>query len=207
LKGLRVCLASLLLLLVGSCAPLSGPQSEAAEFETWLAAVPERDVSYARFQAALELAGVADVVAVHQLWLVDRLRPECATAPYVIPDEALWPNIVPALRFIRDHVKPAVGEVIVVSAYRDEAFNTCIRGATLSAHRSFHALDLVPANRALGRDGLIALLCPIHEGAGARDGIGLGIYTGQRFHIDARSFRGWGADYRRATFPCDAGTG
>jgi len=201
---LRACLVSLLLLLIGSCAPVGSPQAELVEFEVWLAAAPERAPTFARFQAALHQAGVADVVAAHQLWLADRLHPECVSAPYVIPDEALWPNILPALGFIRDHVKPAVGEVIVVSAYRDEAFNTCIRGAPLSAHQSFHALDLVPANRALGRGDLIALLCPIHDGAGARDGIGLGIYSGLRFHIDARSFRGWGADYRRATFPCDA---
>lgn len=193
----------LFILFAGSCTPLRGPQSELAQFNAWVAAAPDRAATFARFEAMLEQADVAEVVPAHQLWLVDRLRPECVTAPYVVPAEEAWPNIVPALRFIRDHVKPAVGDVAVVSAYRDAAFNTCMRGAAQSAHRSFHALDLVPLNRALGRENLIALLCPIHAMAGARDGIGLGIYTGQRFHIDARSFRGWGPDYRRATFPCD----
>jgi hypothetical protein len=34
--------------------------------------------------------------------------------------------------------------------------------------------------------------------------MGLGIYAGRRFHIDARGFRGWGPDYHRTSFPCDA---
>jgi len=91
----------MLLLLVGSCMAVRGPQAEKAEFEVWLAAAPERAAAFARFEPMLQEAEVAGVVPTHQLWLVDRLHPECVAAPYVIPAEEAWPNVVPALRFIR----------------------------------------------------------------------------------------------------------
>ena len=55
--------------------------------------------------------GVVGVVPSHELWLVDQIRPQCSPEPFVQPPEDVWRNIVPALRFIRDQVKPAVGEV------------------------------------------------------------------------------------------------
>jgi len=176
--------------------------ARADAFERWLAASPERGDAFARFEAMLAEEGVAGVLPAYDLWLVDQIRPQCATEPFVAPPEEEWRNIVPALRFIRDHVKPAIGDVRVVSGYRDEAFNTCIRGASRSAHRSYYALDLVPVSDSISREDLIALLCPIHETDGQRDGIGLGIYSARRFHIDARSYRGWGHDHHSATFPC-----
>lgn len=171
-------------------------------FETWSAADPARVEAFARFEAMLEAEGVEDVLPAHQLWLVDQIRPECASEPYVMPPEAQWRDIVPALLFIRDHVKPAIGDLRVVSGYRDEAFNTCIGGARRSAHRGYYALDLVPVNESVSRADLIATLCPIHETDGVRAHIGLGIYSGRRFHIDARGYRGWGGDHHSASFPC-----
>lgn len=180
----------------------SVPAQGASIFSEWRAADPARDQAFLRFEAMLVEEGVADVIPADDLWLVDQIRPHCAAEPFVQPPEDEWRNIVPALRFIRDHVKPAIGDVRVVSGYRDEAFNICIRGAARSAHRSYRALDLVPVDANVSRSDLIAELCPIHEGAGARDNIGLGIYSARRFHIDARGYRGWGHDHRGATFPC-----
>lgn len=73
----------------------------------------------------LQNEGVADVVPNHELWVVDRLAPECVTSSFVIPPERTWPSIVPALRYIRDQVEPAIGEARVASGYRDEVFNAC----------------------------------------------------------------------------------
>lgn len=178
------------------------PAQSASIFGEWRSANPLRDQAFGRFEAMLAEEGVANVIPAHELWLVDQIRPQCASEPFVQPPEEEWRNIVPALRFIRDHVEPAIGDVRVMSGYRDEAFNTCIRGATRSAHRSYRALDLVPVDESITRADLIALLCPIHESAGAAANIGLGIYTARRFHIDARGYRGWGHDHRGATFPC-----
>ncbi|HET7463617.1 MAG TPA: D-Ala-D-Ala carboxypeptidase family metallohydrolase [Longimicrobium sp.] len=173
-----------------------------AEFRRWSNEAPGRTEAFARFEAMLSAAGVGDVVPAYDLWIADRVMPKCLVEPFVAPPDGEWPNIVPALRFIRDHVEPAIGEVRVVSAYRDPAFNACVGGAPASAHQEYQAIDLLPVDRAITRERLISTLCAIHRQEGARAGIGLGIYRGLRFHVDARSYRGWGADRRGVSFPC-----
>jgi hypothetical protein len=197
----HVVIAGLLLVACGVA-----PVNDRAAFDRWLSVDPSRSQSFARFEAMLVSEGVADVVPSYELWLTDQIDQKCVVEPFVEPPEEVWQRIVPSLRFIRDHVERAIGDVRVVSAYRDEAFNTCVRGAPRSAHREYYALDLAPVDRAIGRAALIQTLCPIHNDQGAAAQIGLGIYSGQRFHIDARGFRGWGVDYHRATFPCDQRT-
>lgn len=188
------------------CAAGSVAESEVSHsaFQEWLSGDDARAAAFARFETMLARERVADVVSNEGLWLVDRLSPECVSAPFVVPPESEWSNIAPTLRFIRDHVVPAIGPVRVVSAYRDDAFNTCIGGARRSAHRSYQALDLVPVAADITRADLIERLCELHarEGAGAR--IGMGIYSGVRFHIDARGYRGWGGDHRGTSFPCSS---
>jgi len=200
--ALRLCLAALSALLLASCTPTAVPAGP-REFERWLAADATRTPAFARFEALLQSEGVAGVLEARELWLTDRLAPECVVEPFVMPPEALWPRIIPALRYIRDYVKPAVGELNVASGYRDEAFNACVQGASRSAHREYYALDLIPRDGHVTRARLIEALCPLHAREGERFSIGMGIYRARRFHIDARGFRGWGGDFRRATFPCD----
>ncbi|MEQ1810674.1 MAG: D-Ala-D-Ala carboxypeptidase family metallohydrolase [Terricaulis sp.] len=202
---MRHTLISLCVLLVGcTMAPPPTPQEE---FQAWLAAAPDRAAQFARFEVMLTREGVAGVVASRELWLTDRLRAECVIEPYSMPPEELWRGIVPALRFVRDYVKPALGELRVASSYRDDVLNACVHGASQSVHRNYYALDLVPVDDAISRERLIETLCPIHARDGRRLGIGLGIYRARRFHIDARGFRGWGEDFHSATFPCAAGRG
>jgi hypothetical protein len=192
-----------LMLLVAACAPQAvsvGP----SEFEQWLSADASRAPAFVRFEAMLAREGVAEVVPTRELWLTDRLAPECVVEPFTMPPEEMWPHIVPTLRFVRDHVEPAIGEVTVASSYRDPTFNECVRGASQSTHRDFHALDLVPRDPAVTRERLIAALCPLHAREGARFYIGMGIYSARRFHIDATRYRRWGADFRAASSPCGA---
>lgn len=197
---MRRILAALMGAMLMACA--GPPPADADAFQDWMAAEPGRVEAFARFEAMLAEEGVAGVLPPHELWLVDQIRPECAREAFVQPPEDEWRNLVPALRFIRDHVKPAIGDVRVMSGYRDEAFNACIGGASRSAHRSFQALDMVPVDESVSRADLIAVLCPIHETEGRQAHIGLGIYSARRFHIDARGYRGWGHDHHAATFPC-----
>ena len=188
------------------CTAGSAADSEVSHsaFQEWLAVDGARVAAFARFEAMLTQEHVAEVVPNDGLWLVDRLSPECVSAPFVVPPESEWSNIAPTLRFIRDHVVPAIGPVRVVSAYRDDAFNTCIGGARRSAHRSYQALDLVPVAPDFSRADLIERLCEVHAREGAAARIGLGIYSGVRFHIDARGYRGWGGDHRGTSFPCNS---
>lgn len=191
--------ASFLILLMASCGP-PAPTQDA--FVDWLAAEDGRAQAFARFERMLEREGVSDVVPNRELWMVDRIILRCATQPFSMPPEEMWPQIVPTLRYLRDHVEPAIGDVTVVSSYRDDAFNACVQGATRSAHRSYQALDLEPADHGVNRAELISALCPVHRRFGPRQHIGFGIYDGVRFHVDARSYRGWGADRKGASFPC-----
>jgi hypothetical protein len=181
---------------------LSPARAEQDAFQSWLAQEPARAETFSRFQAALAAEGVSGVVADRQLWMVDQLNPRCARTRFAAPPAALWPAMFATLRLLRDHVAPAVGPVDIVSAWRSEAFNTCLGGAVRSAHRDFIALDLVPLDPAITRADLIARLCAVHRAEGRAARFGLGIYSGRRFHIDTRSFRGWGADHRAASFPC-----
>lgn len=202
---MRRAFALFLALALSACT--QSVRTDARAFEIWLAADGSRADALTRFEALLEREGVAGVLPTRELWVTDRLSPECVVEPFVTPPEDMWANIVPTLRFIRDYVEPAIGNVTVASGYRDPDFNACVRGAARSAHREFHALDLLPRDRLVSRDRLIDTLCPIHVREGRRFNIGLGIYRAQRFHIDARGFRGWGEDFWRATFPCDARAG
>lgn len=196
----QAALLGLFAALAASCMPVDSRSA----FERWLAADAARAESFARFEAVLQQDGVGEVVPTFQLWRVDQLRQGCAKGGFLAPPEAEWANIVATLRILRDEVVPAVGPLEVVSAYRDPEFNACVHGASRSAHMSFHALDLVPVDRAVTRERLIAALCPIHASEGVRLRMGLGIYAGRRFHVDATGHRGWGEDYRWTTFVCRA---
>jgi hypothetical protein len=51
---------------------------------------------------------------------------------------------------------------------------------------------------------MIRSLCAIHHWRGAGYDIGLGFYSGLRFHVDSKGFRKWGANGKSATSPCNA---
>ena len=59
---------------------------------------------------------------------------------------------------------------------------------------------LLPSRSALIRD-----VCRIHNSAGREFGIGLGFYSGMRFHLDSKGYRRWGANGSGATSPCVTG--
>jgi hypothetical protein len=189
---------ALLLALVPIAAPAPAPaqqlpegQSE-AEYRAWLAASPGRVGQILSFEAWQQAAGVRGVLPTWQIVRTASMWRECGGDPFEVPPFRLWPGMVDTLRFIRDHVRTSVGEVEAVSGYRNPALNRCARGSDRSAHLDFFALDLVP-RRPLSRRRLFELLCPMHARFGPAAGAGLGFYAFQRFHIDTRSFRRWGA--------------
>jgi len=106
------------------------------------------------------------------------------------------------LQFVRDDVIPSVGEVETLSAYRNGDLNACSNGAPKSAHREFFALDLTPVNKALDRTAMISSVCKAHAHDGQAYSVGLGFYSGRRFHVDSSGFRRWGANGKGATSPC-----
>lgn len=191
--------------------PLATVQRE--EFDAWLAAEPGRAREFAGFEAFIAREGFADLLPAWTLLRANANKSaRCNAEPFVLPPRALWPNILPALRLVRDKVIPAIGPVAVASAFRDPTLNACSRGATRSRHLTFHALDLVPVMQPPVPDHF-AKLCAAWREAGARSQWGLGAYQDPtkpqqnevgRFHVDGTGWRTWGFSYGRASSRCNA---
>jgi hypothetical protein len=182
--------------LLAAAAPLRAQelpvgQSE-ADYQAWLAANPGNRGQILSFEAWQQAAGVDHVLPSWQLVRTASMWRECNGQPFEVPPFRLWPGMVRTLRFIRDHVVPAVGPVEAVSGYRNPALNVCARGSERSAHLDFFALDMIPL-RPTTRRQLFERICPMHSRDGPAAGVGLGFYTYTRFHIDTRSFRRWGS--------------
>jgi hypothetical protein len=183
-------------LLLFLAAPLSAQELPVgqgeADYRAWLDSNPGHRGQILSFESWQAAAGVGNVLPSWQLVRTASMWRECNGPPFEVPPFRLWPGMVQTLRFIRDHVKPALGELEAVSGYRNPALNQCARGSERSAHLDFFALDLVPLHP-LERRELFRRLCAMHARHGGAAGVGLGFYAYQRFHIDTRSFRRWGA--------------
>lgn len=173
------------------------------DFVAWVHGAPGRGAQVRAFELYLRRAGVGGVLPLSQLLLNASSWRACGVAPYSLAPPALWPNVVPTLRFIRARIVPALGPVAAVSGYRDPVLNKCAGGAPKSAHALYYALDLTPL-RFSDRDKMIAAVCRLHARFGPAAHAGLGFYQGMRFHIDTNGFRRWGSDYHTATSPCVA---
>lgn len=211
----RVPLAAAVLVFLAAEAPVpvtapradeTVPMSSAEAFVAWVAAKPERAERIRTFAHFLVQHRVGGIFPMHQLLRSESSWQRCGGEPFVIAPRAEWPHVVGTLRFIRDRVLPKAGALEVVSGYRTPEANSCAGGAPQSAHVGFWALDLVPVGP-IERSEVIARLCAVHAAHGPRGHIGLGFYGGRRFHIDAKSYRRWGADHHGGSSPCNGAAG
>jgi hypothetical protein len=178
------------------------PGQGRAEFEAWLARRPENRAAVAEFSAYLTRAGVGDVLPAWQLVRTSSSWRQCGADGFEVAPRDKWDNIVRTLRFVKEEVIPAVGPVRALSGYRNQRLNACSNGAPASAHRHFHALDLMPVSAAVSRGEMIRSVCQAHARSGRAHDAGLGFYNGMRFHVDTSGFRRWGANGSGATSPC-----
>jgi hypothetical protein len=162
-------------------------------YRNWYIASPAHPAAVRSFNDYLVTYGVGGVVPTWQLLRTASDWYKCGQSPFEVPPPQNWPNIVQALRYIREQVIPAIGPVEPVSVYRNEVLNRCAHGAQESAHRYMQAIDMVPL-RPITRDSLIRALCTVHAQRGEPYGVGLGFYVGLRFHVDSRKFRTWGVN-------------
>ena len=154
------------------------------------------------FRSFLTENRVQDVLPVWQLVRTSSSWRECSAGRFEVAPAQQWSNIVDTLAFVKSEVRPAVGEVEALSAFRNDQLNGCSNGKPKSAHRLFFAMDLIPVGD-INRIGMIDRLCTAHAERGVEYRVGLGFYSGSRFHIDSSGFRKWGADGRGATSPCN----
>ena len=172
-------------------------------YRAWVGADPNRPVLVKSFNDYLVAAGVGGVAPTWQLLRTASQWQRCGAQPFEIPPTDGWAHIVAALRYVGAFVMPKIGRVEPVSVYRNPALNRCAGGATESTHRTVGAIDMVPLHR-ISREGLMTALCQLHLGSGTWNNVGLGLYKGVRFHIDAQKFREWGTEGARGDWGCAA---
>lgn len=171
------------------------------EFENWKNADLSRAQTIRKFEIYLKSQKVNNVLPTYQILRTASSAKECNESAFYIPPRKLWPNIVQTLKFIKLELKPKLGTFEAVSGYRNPSLNSCAGGAKNSTHANYYALDLIPKSE-LTREKLIYNICKVHDKVGRKYHIGLGFYTGVRFHIDSRAYRRWGADGRSYSSPC-----
>ncbi|MFL6724695.1 MAG: D-Ala-D-Ala carboxypeptidase family metallohydrolase [Sphingomicrobium sp.] len=172
-------------------------------YRAWAARASWRPVYVKAFNDYLTAYGVGGVVPTWQLLRTATDWEKCGAEPYEIPPPSAWPNIVAALRYVGAYVTPRIGPVEVVSVYRNPRLNACAGGAPASTHLQLGAIDMVPL-KPITREALMWRLCQIHQESGERYWVGLGLYKGIRFHIDAKKFREWGMAGARGGYGCTA---
>ena len=106
-----------------------------------------------------------------------------------LPPESMWPAMVPTL-WVADMLRERLGSPLTItSAYRSEAYNRQVGGASRSAHLRNEALDLIPAEGKI--NDLWRVLLALRRG-GAFKG-GLGYYPKKFIHLDTRGVNAtWG---------------
>ena len=181
---------------------LAADGQSAADFRTWISGAGANRADVTAFGNFVTAQGVGSIVPLWELTRTSSSWSECGAEPFEAPPRDKWDHIVTTLKFVRDDVIPAVGQVEVVSGYRNAKLNACSDGAPKSAHREFFALDLTPVNAAVDRSEMIRSVCRAHARDGRAYDAGLGFYTGRRFHVDSNGFRKWGANGKGATSPC-----
>jgi len=112
------------------------------------------------------------------------------TSIFFYPPKKYWDNMVNTLLFIEKEVIPVVGELIPVSGERSKYYNQTSGGASRSKHLTFCALDLTPATK-MTRKELHQRLSSVFSKVGKKYNMGLGLYSGLRFHIDTCGYRRW----------------
>lgn len=196
------CLLGLAVAAPAAAQELPDEGQSAVAFAQLVAAKPRLRAELAGFERWLVAKRVANILPTWQILRTASMWGVCNGPPFEVPPRKYWPNVAATLRFVRDQVRPALGPVEAVSAYRNPALNACARGARGSAHRDYSAIDMVP-QKALSRRQIFNRLCPIHRRKGPASGVGIGFYAYTRFHIDTRSYRRWGsAGPQRNESPC-----
>ncbi|WP_106640780.1 D-Ala-D-Ala carboxypeptidase family metallohydrolase [Allosphingosinicella vermicomposti] len=175
-----------------------------ADYLAWLARDPGARAQVISFKTFLDTKDLDEVLPTWQLVRTASMWRECNGPRFEVAPFTEWDHLAKTLAFVKTHVQPVVGPVEALSGFRNEGLNQCAGGAKQSAHRHFYALDLTPLEP-IGRAGMIRSVCSIHAFRGRDYDIGLGFYSGMRFHVDSKGFRMWGPDGKGATSPCATG--
>ena len=145
---------------------------------------------FEKLQRFLEINGVGDVVPPFELMRQGTDWQKIDEPPFAIPPEDTWETMVDTLKVLQNYIIPSIGPVIVLSGWRTPAYNAKAGGARTSKHLHFCGLDMIPEDE-YTRKQLLPKLRRIHQKHGRKWNMGLGIYSGIRFHVDTCGYRRW----------------
>jgi hypothetical protein len=182
--------ATLLHLMVVLACATENDAGTHEDFERW-ADEGDRRVVYNHLDAWLAAEGVGDIVPTWHLLRQGTDWEEASLPAFAIPPRHMWPAMVPTLVLIRDEVVPRVGAVEVVSGFRTDRYNAAAGGSSGSRHKQFEAVDLM-LSRWRPRWLLHGQLRGWYAEQGDAQKLGLGMYSGVRFHVDTWRYRTWG---------------
>lgn len=176
-------------------------QTESA-YHRWLEANPLKATQMREYQAFLNQNNVGEIIPMRELLqgcADNPLKPELA---FDVPPKALWPNIVPTLKWFDTNARPLIGRVRLYHGYRNpEANKAC--GSHSPVHPANSAIDFVPLEMH-DPAKIERLMCSAFRAKGRQGKVGMGFYGVGLIHIDTRGYRSWGPDTRSATSPCRA---
>ncbi|MEM7529839.1 MAG: D-Ala-D-Ala carboxypeptidase family metallohydrolase [Pseudomonadota bacterium] len=107
-----------------------------------------------------------------------------------LPSEALWPRVAKTALMIDEIRRQHGAPIVILSGYRSEDYNACVKGKPNSLHRVFNALDFTSRSGSPARWAAIAANLRATD---SRFRGGIGVYHGRNFvHVDTR---GYNADW------------
>ncbi|MCA0899949.1 MULTISPECIES: D-Ala-D-Ala carboxypeptidase family metallohydrolase [Microbulbifer] len=160
-----------------------------AAFERFLEEGDNR-ARFEKLERFLKLNEVDEVVPPYELMRQGTDWQKIGEPPFAIPPEDAWETMVDTLRVMKDYIIPTIGPVVVLSGWRTPSYNAKAGGARTSKHLHFCGLDMIPEDD-YTRKQLVPKLRRIHRKVGRKWNMGLGIYSGIRFHVDTCGYRRW----------------
>ncbi|VAW80866.1 hypothetical protein MNBD_GAMMA12-2420 [hydrothermal vent metagenome] len=142
------------------------------------------------FRRLLVKNNLANLVDIKQLLRQGTDWKKIREPAYALPPRKFWPRILRTLTVLKKEIIPVLGEIEVLSGFRTTRYNRRAKGTRSSKHLVFAALDIKPKDKITRRE-LHKRLLEIWRTKGRRYQLGLGLYSGTRFHIDTARYRKW----------------
>ncbi|AOA57397.1 DUF882 domain-containing protein [Acinetobacter larvae] len=219
MKILKICLSTLVIFGVGchqdqpDLGKTNDEQSSEntqlpAQFEHWK---KQQDPKLLNdYQAYVSKSLQHSVTLLDLTYTAHRMPMQCETLRFSLPPQQYWPNIIASIQLVeRMKAEGIFANYKIISTYRNDQSNECVRGAKNSKHKINNAVDFKMLNSQLQPYSEVEYkqieekICQFWKASGEALKMGLGIYPKHNIHIDTSGFRAWGQDYGRNSVPCE----
>ncbi|MGJ0507298.1 MAG: YcbK family protein [Methylocystis sp.] len=141
---------------------------------------------YAGFDSFIRALGLRYFEPIEFLYLgAGNQSGRCANTNELPPREK-WPNLANTALMLDEIRRRLAAPIRILSAYRSDAYNRCVSGASESRHKSFNAIDWTCASGSASEWRDVARQVRASDG---RFTGGIGYYPDKNFiHIDTRGY-------------------